>query len=273
MRWADFDPAHRRADRRRRRARAVAAHPAGRRHRRVQPDRHPARRRRDRRAGARAPAPCCTSTACTSPRTRRSTSPRSARTSSSARRTSSSARTAACWPPRPTLLETLRPTSCCPRPTPCRSASSWAPCPTSCWPARTAAVDFLAGLAPAATGAPAGAAASPPWPRSRRTRTRCGSASRTGSPRWPASPCTPGPPPHPDPAAHLRRAATPHDAYRFLAERGVNAPGRLVLRAGGLAAASAWATRAALRVGLAPYSDRRRRRPAARRAGDFLAQP
>ena len=78
-----------------------------------------------------AAVPCSTSTACTTPRTASSTSATSAPTSSPARRTSSSGRTAAwssggatCWP-------NCDPTSCCPPPIGCRSASSSARCPTS----------------------------------------------------------------------------------------------------------------------------------------------
>ena len=40
VRWADFDPEYRRTDAGRRRRRAHRPHPAGRRHRRLQPDRH-----------------------------------------------------------------------------------------------------------------------------------------------------------------------------------------------------------------------------------------
>ena len=80
------------------------AHPAGRGHRRQQHARHPARRRRDHGAGARGRRARPTSTACTRPRTGRSTSPRSAPTSTPPARTSGRARTSArsspirrCW--------------------------------------------------------------------------------------------------------------------------------------------------------------------------------
>ena len=56
---------------------------------------------------------------------------RSAPTSSPARRTSSSARTAEWWPGGSTCSSSCGRTSCCPRPTPCRSGSSSARCPTS----------------------------------------------------------------------------------------------------------------------------------------------
>ena len=61
------------------------------------------------------------------------------------------------------------------------------------------------------------------------------------------------PPPHPDAAAHLRRAR-PQDAYRFLAERDVNAPAG-TFYALEASRASGWVTRGGLRVGLAPYTD------------------
>jgi selenocysteine lyase/cysteine desulfurase len=74
---------------------------------------------------------CWPSTASTSPRTRRSTWRAWAPTSTPARRTSSSARTAASWPPIPRCSPRSGRRSCFPRATRCRSASSWAPCPTS----------------------------------------------------------------------------------------------------------------------------------------------
>ena len=118
----------------------------------------------------------------------------------------------------------------------------------------TAAVDFLAGLSPAAAVARAANGSWPRWPHSSSTRRDCWHASRTSSPRSRASPL------------HSRAARrTPtllatfegHDLQQirhFLAERGVNAPAgsfyayeasrRLGLGATG-----------GLRVGLAPYSD------------------
>ena len=107
------------------------AHPAGRRHRRVQPDRHPARRRRDHRAR---------------PRRRRADlgrrrAPHRARRRRRRRARRRLLRLLAVQVPRPALRLPGRrarrcwrrctPTSCCPRPTPSPSGSSSARCPTS----------------------------------------------------------------------------------------------------------------------------------------------
>jgi len=67
-----------------------------------------------------------------SPRTRRSTWPRWAPTSTCARRTSFLARIAACSPPRRSCSRRYILTSCSPRPTMCLSDSNWGRCPTSC---------------------------------------------------------------------------------------------------------------------------------------------
>ena len=118
----------------------------------------------------------------------------------------------------------------------------------------TAAVDFLAGLDPDADRHPPGAADGEPCDRRTRTRTGCGTASRTGSRRCRGV------------TVHSRAGSRtptlllsfpgrdPQDAYRFLAERGVNAP------AGTFYALEAsrrlgFGDRGALRVGLAPYTD------------------
>ena len=72
------------------------AHQVGGRHRRVEPPRHHGRPGADRRRRPRRWAPGSSSTPCTSPRTARSTSPRSAATCSSPAPTSGTARTPAC---------------------------------------------------------------------------------------------------------------------------------------------------------------------------------
>ena len=77
VRWVDFDPDTGELTAARRRRRAVRAAPGWSPDRRVQPDRHAARTRRRSPARCTTSARCSTSTACTSPRTRRSTWPRS----------------------------------------------------------------------------------------------------------------------------------------------------------------------------------------------------
>ena len=138
MRWAEFDPATGElppatsptCSSERTRLVAVTG--------RVQPDRHPAR-----------PSPAIAALAHDAGalllRRRRAPAPRTRRSTCAAlgadfyacspykflgphlRRRSPPART--CW------RRSAR-TSCCRRPTPCPSGSSWAPCPTSCWPGR-----------------------------------------------------------------------------------------------------------------------------------------
>ena len=73
--WATFDPATGVLDRRRRRAGPVPAHPAGGADGGVEPARQPPGRRDDRGDRTRRSARWCTSTACTTPRTRSWTSP------------------------------------------------------------------------------------------------------------------------------------------------------------------------------------------------------
>ena len=148
------------------------------------------------------------------------------------------------------------------RPTPCPSGSSSARCPTSC------------------SRAPRRRSSS--WPRSgpvrrpRRERLLVSMAALEalrgrparpdrGGPRGrcPASRCTPAPR-----TARRRCCSTfagrEQEAYAFLAERGVNAPAGIVLRAGGVAAARARRHRRAARRPRALLD--RRRRPAAGRA-------
>ena len=259
-------PGDRRADRGRRRRGAVRADPAGRRHRRLQPDRHPARR------SPRSPRWRTTPGRCL----RRRRAPHRARAGRRRRAGRGLLRLLAVQVPRPALRraggragaagDAAPRTSCCRRPTPCPSGSSSARCPTSCWPGTTAAVDFLAGLRRPPTATPARAAGRRDDRRSRSTRTGCASTLEDGARRAARRHGCGRGPPHRTPTLLLtfdgRDAA---DAYRFLAERGVNAPAGLVLRDRGHPLARAWATPAACGVGLAPYSDARRRRPAARR--------
>ena len=121
----------------------------------------------------------------------------------------------------------------------------------------TAAVDFLAGLdrapaagpAPAANGCMASMAAVEQHEDRLRHRIEDGLARRC-----PASSCTPAPPPGRRRCCSSFAGRDPQDAYRFLAERGVNAP------AGTFYALEAsrrlgFGDRGSLRVGLAPYTD------------------
>ena len=117
----------------------------------------------------------------------------------------------------------------------------------------TAAVDFLAGLGDRRRH-PARAAARRDGRRSSSTRTGCASTSRRGWRSCPASASGRGPRTGRRPCCSPSTGTRAADAYRFLAERGVNAP------AGHFYAieASRWlglGDTGGLRVGLAPYTD------------------
>ena len=174
---------------------------------------------------------------------------------------------------RRTCWRRCTPTSCCRRPTPCPSGSSSARCPTSCWPARRRR----------STSWPA-------WrrrPTARRRERLVASmaaleahedglrdAARGGARRAARRhACGRGPPRRtPDPAAHLRRPRRRATPTAFLAERGVNAP------AGPFYAieASRWlglGDTGGLRVGPRSLHRRRRRRAPARRAAGVPLGP
>ncbi len=123
----------------------------------------------------------------------------------------------------------------------------------------TAAVDFLAGLDPAALDASGTgtrrerltASLTAVERHEDRLRHRIEEGLAVGCP---ASSCTPVPPPGRRRCCCRSPGATRQDAYRFLAERGVNAP------AGTFYALEAsrrlgFGDRGSLRVGLAPYTD------------------
>ena len=157
---------------------------------------------------------------------------------------------------RPEILERLDPDKLLPSPDVVPEKFELGTLPYELMAGTTAAVDFLADLAPAPprTVARAANGSWPRWPHSSSTRRGCGPASRRSSPTLPGV------------TLHSRAARrTPtllatfegHDLQQirhFLAERGVNAPAgsfyayeasrRLGLGATG-----------GLRVGLAPYSD------------------
>ena len=127
-----------------------AAHEAARDRRRVERARHDQRRAARDRAGAHAPARSCSSTPCTTRRTRWSTCARSAATSSPARRTSSTGRTSACCAAAARCSRRSTRRSCVPRPTRRRSGSRPARRTTKAIVGAAAAVDFLAVARPAA---------------------------------------------------------------------------------------------------------------------------
>ena len=257
VRWVELDPATAELDAGEHRCRHHRPHPARRGDRGIQSARHQAGRARHRRPR---------------PRRRRARlrrrralrraragrrRPRSAPTSSCARRTSSSGRTARCSPPHPRCSRPSRPTSSRRRRTTCPSGSSSARCRTRSWPGVTAAVDFLAGIAPGrATDAPRAAARLAA--RGRRARAADAAADRGGSRRARRR----GDPVVARRRAHARPCSSPSpgrrtgDAYGFLAARDVLAP------AGDFYAiepfrALGHATRTALRMGVAPYTDER----------------
>ena len=192
-----------------------------------------------------ASARCSTSTGCTTPRTRRWTSARSARTSTPARRTSSSARTAACSRPHPALLETLRPDKLLPSTDVVPERFELGTLPYELLAGATAAVDFLAGLGPDPHESRRDRLRAGRWPRSSGTRTRLRPGSRRAWRSCRASSCTPAPRPgDADAAARPSRAASTGRPTTFLAARGVERARRVVLRAGGVAAARARRRRA-----------------------------
>ena len=252
VRWADVRPGDRRAG-----ARAVTGlsgtDPAGRGHRRVQPARHPARRPGDRRGGARRRGAGL----------RRRGAPHPARTGRRAGARRRLLRLLAVQvlraaprrrsPPTRRCSRRCTRTSCCRPATPSRSGSSSARSRTSCWPATTATVDFIAGLVPGDGGAP-GPGAWPRWPRSRSTRTRLFDRLDDGLRG------IDGVTLHGDPAGGRRRCCSrstgraPREVYESSATLGVNAP------AGSFYAmeASRWiglGDAGAVRAGLAPYTD------------------
>ena len=93
--------------------------------------------------------------------------------------------------------------SCCPPPTPYRSVSSWAPCPTSCWPAPPPRSTSWPASAPSA--APAGAAG-PRDGRARGLRGRAAGADRGRAGRAARGrPVLPGRAPDADAAARVHR--------------------------------------------------------------------
>ena len=225
-------------------------HPAGGGHRSLQPDRHPAADRGHRRRGARRGRAVYVDgvhlTAHAS-----STSPRSAPTSSSARRTSSSARTAACWRPTRGCWTAAARTSCCPPPTRCPSGSSWARCPTSCWPARRPRSTSSPASAPSG-GDPAGPAlrrhGAPGAARGRAARAARGGAGRAAR----GHPATPAPATARRRCCSRSRAATPPMPTGSSRSGGQRAR-RELLRAGGARRLGLGDTGGC--GGLAPYTD------------------
>ena len=260
VRWVEFDPRDRRArppptsrSACRRRTRLVAVTGAS----NLIGTRPPSPRSRRPPTSA---ARWSTSTACTSPRTRPSTSRRSARTSTPARPTSSSGPHCGVLAAAPALLETLPPDKLLPSTDAVPERFELGTLPYELLAGTTAAVDFLAGLDQEATGTrrdrlAASLAAVERHEDRLRHRIEDGLAAlrdgRAGV------------------VVHSRAARrTPtlllsfpgrgpdacQDAYRFLAERGVNAP------AGTFYALEAsrrlgFGDAGALRVGLAPYTD------------------
>ena len=192
VRWLGLRPRHRRA--RRRAPAAHRAHPAGRGHRCVQP--------------ASAPAP-------TSPRIARAAHEVGALVYVDAVHLAPHAPVdlgalgadlLACSPYKffgphlgvlaadPACSRRCGPTSCCPRATWCRSASSSARCPTSCWPASRAAVEFAEALGR--------------WTPSRRTSGAAGPACST------ARPHRAGDRARPPGAAYARPSCSPSTDWR-----------------------------------------------------------
>ena len=251
VRWADFDPATGELDAERGRpACSSRAHPAGRGHRRLQPDRHPARPARDRRARCTPSGALLYVDGVHLHRARRGR-----------RRRRSGADFFACSPYKflgPALRRPRRPTrgaraarpgqAAARRPTRCRSGSSSGTLPYELMAGTTAAVDFLADLATGAGGRRSRrrAARRRRWPRSRQHEDAAAGPARGRAAQLPgvtlysrAARRTP------TAAGHVRAATTRSRVRHFLAERGVNAP-----------AGSFYALR-----GVAPA--RPRRRPAA----------
>ncbi len=254
VRWIDFDPATGEVDPDSVDRCPHRTHPPRRRHRRVQPDRHQAaaagdRRRRPRRRGAR-------------PRRRRAL--RRAPVRRRRRPRGRLLRLLALQVPRPALRRARRRTrsssprcgrtSCCPPPTRCRSGSSSARCPTSCWPVPPRPSTSSPPSPPARPPDAANSCARRCTP-STPTSCGCGSVSRLAWPSWRrTSSCTPAPPTGRRPCCSPCPAGARWDAYEFLAARKVLAP------AGSFYAHEPF-TRLALpdthglRLGLAPYSN------------------
>ena len=146
---------------------------------RLEPDRHDARSRRDRDRVHDAGALALRRRRALHRRTRRSTSPRSAPTSSPARRTSSSGRTAAWSPARVELLEQLHPDKLLPSTDAVPERFELGTLPYELMAGTTAAVDFLAGSGTgAARPTPPGSDRRRRWRRSRRTRSELRDADR-----------------------------------------------------------------------------------------------
>ena len=213
------------------------------------------------------PGRCSTSTGCTSPRTRRSTWPRSARTSSPARRTSSSARTAACWPAGSPLLEQLRPDKLLPSTDVVPERFELGTLPYELLAGTTAAVDFLAALGAATRMADRRArllaAMTLVEEHEDRLRRRieaglADAARRDGA--FPGRAFAPRPCCSPSTAGTPSTPTSSSPSWTSTRRPGRSTRSR---RPGSWA----WATRGGLRVGLAPYSRAGRCRPAAGRAG------
>ena len=242
------------------------AHEAGRGHRRLQPDRHPAAGRRDRRAGARGRRAAG----------RRRRAPHRARAGRRRRAGRRLLHLLAVQVPRPALRragrgagaagDAARRPSCCRRPTPSPSGSSSAPCPTSCWPGRRRPSTSSPGSRPAGgtrrERLVAAMTALEEYEDELREHLEAG---LRGAARRPA--VVAGRAPDADAAAHLRRARDAADAYRFLAERGVNAPAGLVLRDRGQPLARPRRRRRPAGRARALQRPGRRRPPARRPAG------
>ena len=137
VRMAEFDTATGRLDTAAVTGVVQRAHPVGRGDRRLERDRHDARHHRDHGRRPRRSAPRSWSTACTSHRTRRSTSPRSAATCTRRRRTSGTARTRASRGSSPSCSTGCRSTRCGPRRPPGPAGCSSARPPTNRWPPST----------------------------------------------------------------------------------------------------------------------------------------
>ena len=247
-------PGDRRADARAHCRRALRTHPARRRHRRLEPHRHPPRHPRDRRPaheagallyvdGVHYTAHALVDLAGARRGLLRLLAVQVPRPAP-----------AASWPAAPNCWRPCTRTSCCPPPTPSPSGSSWAPCRTSCSPGPDAAVDFLAGLDP-------GARRHPPRTADRRRRGARGPRGRPAGPHRPGAGRPrrrhrplPGGRPHPDPAARPSTTTARPTPTGYLARARRRRSGRILLRASRPPAGSASATPAGCAIGLAPYT-------------------
>ena len=201
------------------------------------------------------PGRCCTSTVCTTPPTSWSTSSPSEPTSSPARRTSSSVRIAVCSPPIQRCLESLVPDKLLASTMDVPERFELGTLPYELMAGAAAAVDFLA------DARSTGRRPSPPTPRrgsllrSTTTSRRCVRRSR---PRWPTSMASRSIPEQR--AAHRPCWSTSTTGRRRRSpgtspSQGINAP------SGSFYALEAsrhlgLGDDGALRIGLAPYTDR-----------------